>query len=152
MLSYEESQRNRNSGFRSLIRSSLPRATCLFRFYSVKGKNLLSLKKEQLNMNQSVHKRQNKVKTRGPWWTYIAHLSKQLCILTVEVSAKFNPLRFLYNFYSPAPKRPCFLSSIMMAWTESWKGITKGTILPIYIEIGPVVSDKKIFKMFYVAI
>ena len=36
--------------------------------------------------------------------TYIAHLSKQLCILTVEVSAKFTALRFLYKFYSPDPR------------------------------------------------
>ena len=43
------------------------------------------------------------IKTRGPWWFYIAHLSKQICILTVEVSAKFTALRFLYKFYSPAP-------------------------------------------------
>ena len=71
-------------------------------------------------------------KTRGPWWSYIAHLSKQLCTLTVEVSAKFIALRFLYKFYSPAPQRPCFFSCIMMAWTESWKRITKGTILPYW--------------------
>ena len=86
--------------------------------------------------------------TRGPWWSYIAHLSKQLCILTVEVSAKFTALRFLYKFYSPAPQRPCFFSCIMMAWTESWKRITKGTILQRYIEIGPVVSDKRFLKCF----
>ena len=40
----------------------------------------------------------------------------------------------------------------MMAWTESWKKVTKGTILPSYIEIGPVVSDKNIFEVFYIAI
>ena len=49
-----------------------------------------------------------KKKTRGPWWSYIAHLSKQLCKLTVEVSAKFTALRFLYKFYSPTPERLCF--------------------------------------------
>ena len=49
-----------------------------------------------------------KKKTRGPWWSYIAHLSKQLCKLTVEVSAKLTALRFLYKFYSPTPQRPCF--------------------------------------------
>ena len=38
-------------------------------------------------------------KTRGPWWSYIAHLSKQICILTIEVSAKFTALWFLYNFF-----------------------------------------------------
>ena len=80
---------------------------------------------------------QEKKQTRGPWWSYIAHLSKQLCIPTVEVSAKFTALRFLYKFYSPAPQRPCYFSCIMMAWTESWMRITKGTILPRYIEIGP---------------
>ena len=91
--------------------------------------------------------------TRGPWWSYIAHMSKQLCILTTKVSAKFTALRFLYKFYySPAPQWPCFFSSIMMVWTETWKRVTKGTILQSYIEIGPVVSDKKIFKMFYIAI
>ena len=36
--------------------------------------------------------------------------------------------------------------------TQSWKRVTKGTFLPSYIEIGPVVSDKKIFKVFYIAI
>ena len=36
--------------------------------------------------------------------------------------------------------------------TKSWKRVTKGTFLPSYIEIGPVVSDKKIFKVFYIAI
>ena len=50
----------------------------------------------------------NKLMTRGPWWSYIAHLSKQLCKLTVEVSAKFTALRFLYKFYSPTPERLCF--------------------------------------------
>ena len=53
---------------------------------------------------------QNRISTRGPWWSYIAQLSKQLCILTVEVSAKFTALRFLYKFYSPAPQWPCFFS------------------------------------------
>ena len=43
-------------------------------------------------------------KTRGPWWSYIAHLSKQICIFTVEVSAKFTG--FLYKFYSTINTRP----------------------------------------------
>ena len=35
-------------------------------------------------------------------------------------------------------------------WLEqSWYRITKGTFLQNYMEIGPVVSDKKIFKLFY---
>ena len=44
--------------------------------------------------------------TRGPWWSYIAHLSKQICIFTVEVSAKFTALGFLYKFYSTNPPPP----------------------------------------------
>ena len=43
-------------------------------------------------------------------------------------------------------------SCIMIAETESWKKVTKGTILPSYIEIALVVSDKKIFEVFYIAI
>ena len=36
-------------------------------------------------------------------------------------------------------------------WLEqSYSRITKGTFLQNYIEIGPVVSDKKIFKVFYI--
>ena len=45
----------------------------------------------------------DKVQTRGPWWSYIAHLSKQICILTVEHSAKFTDLRFMYKFYTHPP-------------------------------------------------
>ena len=38
-------------------------------------------------------------------------------------------------------------------WLEqSWLKITKGTFLQNYIEIGPVVSDKNIFKVFYIDI
>ena len=54
--------------------------------------------------------------TRGPWWSYIAHLTKQICIFTVEVSAKFTALGFLYKLYStnhphppPSHPRPCFV-------------------------------------------
>ena len=47
----------------------------------------------------------HKIWTRGPWWSYIAHLSKQVCILTVEDSAKFTALRFMYKFYRPAPTK-----------------------------------------------
>ena len=48
------------------------------------------------------------------------HLSKQICVLTVEVSAKFTALRFMYKFYSPGPPHPpplaaMFFSCIMMA-------------------------------------
>ena len=39
-----------------------------------------------------------KIITRGAWWSYITHLSKQICTLTIEVSAKFTALRVLYTF------------------------------------------------------
>ena len=93
----------------------------------------------------------SRILTRGPWWSYIAHLSKQLCILTVEVSAKFTALRFLYIFYSPAPQRPCFFHASW--WLEL--NTERGSLMEQfcrYIEIGPVVSDKKIFKMSYIDI
>ena len=58
-------------------------------------------------------------KTRGPWWSYIAHLTKQICIFTVEVSAKFTALGFLYKLYStnhphPTPPHPppCFFTNL----------------------------------------
>ena len=57
--------------------------------------------------------------TRGPWWSYIAHLTKQICIFTVEVSAKFTALGFLYKLYStnhhhppPPHPRPCFYTNL----------------------------------------
>ena len=57
--------------------------------------------------------------TRGPWWSYIAHLTKQICIFTVEVSAKFTALGFLYKLYStnhphppPPHPRPCFFTNL----------------------------------------
>ena len=75
----------------------------------------------------------------------------------------FTALRFMYKFYSPAspppppppppqppqPHKPCFF-----LFNASWRldRVTKGIFLPSYIEIGPVVSDKKIFKVFYIAI
>ena len=58
-------------------------------------------------------------KTRGPWWSYIAHLTKQICIFNVEVSAKFTALGFLYKLYStnhphptPPHPRPCFFTNL----------------------------------------
>ena len=40
----------------------------------------------------SLRKLDCKSETRGLWWSYTAHLSKQICILNVEVSAKFTAL------------------------------------------------------------
>ena len=62
-------------------------------------------------------------KTRGPWWSYIAHLTKQICIFTVEVSAKFTALGFLYKLYStnhPHPPPPS-TTPLAMFFYKSWR-------------------------------
>ena len=48
---------------------------------------------------------------------HIAHLSKQLCILTVDISAEFTALRFLYKFYSLAPQTAHFFFHASL-WLE----------------------------------
>ena len=35
---------------------------------------------------------------------------------------------------------------------QSWYGVTKGIFVPDFIEVSTVVSDKKIFKVFYIDI
>ena len=62
---------------------------------------------------------------------------------------------FSIQIYSENKLRP--LAAIFFfdksKWLEqSWYRITKGTFLQNYIETGPVVSDKKIFKLFYIDI
>ena len=53
-------------------------------------------------------------------------------------------------------KKPCPLAAMFFDESglleQSWKRVTKETFLPNYIEIGPVVSDEKIFKVFYIDI
>ena len=63
-------------------------------------KKYLRVDKYLLSLSQSENK------TRGPWWSYIAHLTKQICIFTVEVSAKFTALGFLYKLYSTNHPHP----------------------------------------------
>ena len=53
----------------------------------------------------------------------------------------------IYSENKPRPLAAMFFDK--SKWLEqSWYRITKGTFLQNYIEIGPVVSDKKIFKSF----
>ena len=101
------------------------------------------LEQNRFKNRHNWHARSNgeKKKARGPWWSYIAHLSKQLCILTVEVSAKFTALKFLYKFYNPAPQWPCFFHPSWWLELNSERGSPKEQFC-CYIEIGPVVSDK----------
>ena len=107
--------------------------------------------KKKQKKKKKKNKKKQKKKTRGPWWSYIAHLSKQLCKLTVEVSAKFTALRFLYNFIALLP-----CGRVFFMHHDRWNWILKEghqrNNLPSYIEIGPVASNKKIFEVFYIAI
>ena len=61
---------------------------------------------------------------------------------------------FLYRLYRE--NKPCPLAAMFFdeskCLEQSWYRITKGTFLQNYIEICPVVSDKKIFKVFYIDI
>ena len=63
-------------------------------------------------------------------------------------------LKFFIKIYKenkPSPLAAMFFDE--SKWLEqSCNRITKGTFLQNYIEIGPVVSDKKIFKVFYIDI
>ena len=57
----------------------------------------------------------------------------------------------IYRKNKPRPLAAMFFDK--SKWLEqSSLRITKGTFLQNYIEIGPVVSDKKIFKVFYIDI
>ena len=54
----------------------------------------------------------------------------------------------IYRENKPRPLAAMFFDK--SKWLEqSCKRITKETFLQNYMEIGPVVSDKKIFKVFY---
>ena len=77
----------------------------------------------------------------------------------IEISSVVSDKKILIVFYiqkiykenKPRPLVAMFFDE--SKWLEqSWKRITKGTLLQNYIEIGPVVSDKKIFKVFYIDI
>ena len=89
-------------------------------------------------------KNNNNKKTKGPWWSYIAHLSKQICIFTVEVSAKFTGV--LYKFYStnipPPLAAPSHPAHVFLTHLDDLNWILKeGHISANYTEIGPVVKS-----------
>ena len=115
----------------------------IFLFHYVTNSTVLCCKSVTLIINNNKNKRTMMVIYSSP--------AKQLCIL-VEVSAKFTALRFLYKFYCPAPQRPCFFFHASW-WLELniERGSPKEQFCR-YIEIGPVVSDKRIFKMSYIDI
>ena len=57
----------------------------------------------------------------------------------------------IYSENKPRPLAAMFFDE--SKWLEqSWYRITKGTFLQNYMEILPVVLDKKIFKFFYIDI
>ena len=57
----------------------------------------------------------------------------------------------MYRENKPRPLAAMFFDE---SWRleQSWEKVIKETFLPCYIEIGPVISDKKIFKVFYIDI
>ena len=72
----------------------------------------------------------------------------------MEIGQGFLTRRFLkfsmqmYRENKPRPLAAIFFDE--SKWLEQYcKRITKETFLQNYMEIGPVVSDKKIFKVFY---
>ena len=57
----------------------------------------------------------------------------------------------IYRENKPRPLAAIFFNEL--SWLEqSWLRVSKGTFLPSYTEISPVVSDKKIFKIFCIEI
>ena len=82
---------------------------------------------------------------------------KHFCKIIWKLVLWFLTRRFLkfsiqiYSENKPRPLAAMFFDE--SKWLEqSWYRITKGTFLQNYIEIGPVVSGKKIFKVFYIDI
>ena len=82
-------------------------------------KEIVAEMKEEKGRKRNRNESEETEETRGPWWSYIAHLTKQICIFTVEISAKFTALGFLYKLYStnhPHPSlphpRPCFFTNL----------------------------------------
>ena len=63
---------------------------------------------------------------------------------------------FKFSIQIYRENKPCPLAAMFFdkcKWLEqSWQRITKETFLQNYIEISPVVSEKKILKVFYIDI
>ena len=101
-------------------------------------------------------KKKKKKQTRGPWWSYIAHLSKQICIFTVEVSAKFTALGFLYKFYStnttPPPPLPHNTPGhVFLTHLDDFNWILKdGHQIKHFCQV--ILKLVQWFKVFYIAI
>ena len=74
----------------------------------------------------------------------------------IEIGPVVSDKKIFKVFYIHRENKPRPLVAMFFdesKWLEqSWYRITKGTFLQNYIEIGPVVSDKKIFKVFYIDI
>ena len=74
----------------------------------------------------------------------------------IEIGPGVSDKKIFKLFYIEiyGENKPCPLAAMFFdesKWLEqSSLRITKGTFSQNYIEIGPVVSDKKIFKLFYI--
>ena len=95
-----------------------------------------------------------RTQTRGPWWSYIAHLTKQICIFTVEVSAKFTALGFLYKLYSTNhPHPPPSTTPPAMFFYKSWQlelNLKRGSPKEHFCQV--ILKLVQWFKKFYKAI
>ena len=82
---------------------------------------------------------------------------EHFCKIILKSVQWFLTRRFLkfsiqiYRENKPRPPAAMFFDESKRL-EQSWKRITKGTFLQNYIETGPVVSDEKIFKVFYIDI
>ena len=79
---------------------------------------------------------------------------EHFCKIILKSVQWFRTRRFLKVFYIDyiVKNKTCPLAAMFFdeskCLEQSWYRITKGTFLQNYIEIGPVVSDKKIFSSF----
>ena len=93
------------------------------------------------------------LETRGPWWSYNAHLTKQICIFTVEVSAKFTALGFLYKLYSTNHPHPPSTTPPAMYFYKSWQlelNLKRGSPKEHFCQV--ILKLVQWFKKFYIAI
>ena len=87
-------------------------------------------------------------------WSVGSELTTRLAYIAVWICAS-RPARNngtdLYREYKPSPLAAMFFDESKRL-EQSCNRITKETFLQNYIETGPVVSDEKIFKVFYIDI
>ena len=91
----------------------------------------------------------NKIGTGSPKEHFCKIILKSVQWFRTRRFLKFSI--YLYRKNKPRPLAAMFFDE-SKCLEQSWYRITKGTFLQNYIEISPVVSDKKIFKVFCIDI